>query len=237
MKVPKIAYKKNVEEGSICVDPNKFGDKSFYPNNLQDKKILTKFIKAAESVARKSTELKAYIQYLKDEVDMSSCLFFNNLDMKDVTIELHHYPFTLYDVVEIITNNFIRNKYPLSTFSVAFQVVKLHYENMIGLVPLSKTVHDLVHAGRVYIPMQAVFGNVSYFLEAYHEDMSQEILERLKTLITTSKEKMEQLNSILTEKIIYNELPETNILGILGDKKDELPNSENLQITLDQVPF
>lgn len=228
MKLPQGKKGNKVEEGSASVDIVCYGSKTFYPDSLDNQKVMKKFITATEANIRKSPELKAYIQYLKDELSLNHCLFFKNMDITDVSIELHHYPFSLYDIVEIVIHNFIRTGQPLTTFSVAYQVIKLHYEALIGLVPLTKTVHDLAHAGKVYIPLHAVYGEISTFVSFYQEDISQELLSRLKDIMTFTPEKIETLNSILEERVIYNAIPDKSFLSLISGEEieDDEPQEE-----------
>ena len=108
-------------------------------NNDKDK---SKFIKRCETIIRSSNEYKDYIAFLKEHVDMNRCAFFQNISTEDtrrVKIEIHHEPFTLYDYVEVVVDKFIAEGYPLNDLSIADEVMELHYNNKVGLIPLSKT--------------------------------------------------------------------------------------------------
>ena len=73
-------------------------DKTYIVMNDKDKILL---IKAVERIVRSSIEYKQYIQFLKTEIDMTECSYFKNISNKNnpkVSIEIHHEPFTLFDI-------------------------------------------------------------------------------------------------------------------------------------------
>ena len=58
----------------------------------------------------------------------------------------------------------------------------LHFKNKVGIVPLSVTMHDLVHSGSIFLNLKQVFGRVIDFLEEYRDFISIEQKEKnLKT--------------------------------------------------------
>ena len=142
-------------------------DKSWVLLSDKDK---IKFIKMVETICRSSIEYKQYIQYLKDEVDMTQCSFFQNINKKNgakVSIEIHHEPFTLFDIVQIVTEKHIKEDIQINPLNVAEEVMKLHYRNLVGLIPLSVTVHELVHDGKIFIPLQYLYGDYTKFIHEY----------------------------------------------------------------------
>lgn len=124
-----------------------------------------KYIKEIEKIIRNSFEYKNYVQMLRTEFDLNQCRFYDNIDISElkISIELHHYPASLFDIVaavrESLKESNMINAY--KTFDVANLVMKLHYEGIIGLVPLTKTNHDLTHNGELFIPLndKYVFGD------------------------------------------------------------------------------
>ena len=106
---------------------------------------------------------------------MDRCAFFQQISSKEdkhVKVEIHHEPFTLYDIVNVVLQKFIDSGEPLNDLLIADEVLELHYANLVGLIPLSKTVHKLVHnSTKVKIPINMCYGNYDEFLEKY-EDVS-----------------------------------------------------------------
>ena len=75
--------------------------------DLNDAISKTKFIKNVERVVRGSLEYKKYIGFLRNNLNLTKCRFLENVDtanLKKTHIEMHHYPFTLYDIVEIVSD-------------------------------------------------------------------------------------------------------------------------------------
>ncbi|MFA7143594.1 MAG: hypothetical protein WC175_06475 [Candidatus Dojkabacteria bacterium] len=184
------------------------------------KEILTddahsRVVKAVEKLVRQSREYSEYIGLLRNNLNIKRCTFLKNCNDADATIEFHHYPFTLYDVVEIVINKYLLEKRPFSTFLIASEVLRLHYDNMVGLVPVSITVHQLTHAGELFINIDQVFGYFQNFvmlyqqyMRNYHKKKYNEILEKSKQeviedsivlrytpLILTPRNELEQLFS------------------------------------------
>jgi len=190
----------------ITIDPETYGTTLFYPSGLDDEKQWTKFIKAVESVTRRSVELKDYIKYLKEELDLDNCHFFKNMSIENgIDIELHHSPFTMYDICSIVARKRIRLNESVTTFMVANEVVEAHYKNIIGLVPLSKTVHELVHSGKVFVPPTLVFGDITKFLKLYAKDISIDMLDKLKSILTITPDEANKINRILNVNMKVND--------------------------------
>ena len=206
MKVPKI----NKYENTDLFEKVKITDippiKREY--NIMNDKDRIRLIKSVESIVRRSTEYKQYIKFLKDEIDMTECTFFSNVSNKNsnrISIEIHHEPFTLFDIVDIIVERFIIEDEELNPLLIADEVMGLHYKNMVGLIPLSGTVHQLVHDGKLFIPLQNVFGDYLLFLEKYSEYIPDHINEMLEVKIRMSKE-VTLDTSILNKKFVYLEV-------------------------------
>jgi hypothetical protein len=197
-----------VELKVIELEANNLGhcnvEPCYYPDDVKER---NKYILFIERLIRNSFEMKAYLKFLKNELDMSKCSFFNNVEKgssrsSKVNIELHHAPFSLFDIVSIVLTKY-ENESPGNYnphFEVAKEVLKLHYENMVGLIPLSKTVHDLVHNFELFIPSSYVFGNFPKFINEYEEYFSEELKETLKNNLEMSTAVIEKNSKILEQK-------------------------------------
>ena len=87
-----------------------------------------------EKIVRNSYEYREYVKFLKEEIDMNECSFFKGLTRDDVRIEIHHAPFTLYDITAIMVNEARINAVNPTAFSIAESVMKLHFEGLVGLI-------------------------------------------------------------------------------------------------------
>lgn len=172
---------------SDCIKVNsivKPADMEYYINfdNPKEKK---KFIDRCERVIRSSLEYKDYIKFLKENCDMTQCAFFNHInskEMKRVKIEIHHEPFTLYDYVTVVVDRMINDGEKLNDLLVADEVMALHYENMVGLIPLTKTIHQIIHSkesNKLLIPINLCYGNYMAFLQKYEGKCSDEVIDAL----------------------------------------------------------
>lgn len=178
---------------------------------LNNDKDRVKFIKRCEKTIRSSMEYKDYIAYLRDYIDMDSCAFFNMISSKDnkkTKIEVHHEPFTLYDYVSVVVDRFIGEGIPLNDLVIADEVMELHYNNMVGLIPLSKTIHEAVHnSNKVFIPLSMVYGNYKAFLEnEKYLPYIDELLDKLETKINQTKNLKEADFDALKQQFTYIEM-------------------------------
>jgi hypothetical protein len=172
----------------IQSDQNYFTEK-FYQDVIWDGSDYGRFIKNIEAQVRTSKEYSEYVgTYLKGELGLTRCAVLGNVeDDEGVSIEMHHYPFTLYDIVNIVVCDKIAREEKYSTFLIANEVIALHYENMVGVVPLCKTVHELVHAGKIFVNLNQVFGDVNAFIENYSRGMTPEYEKSINKLVELSK--------------------------------------------------
>ena len=60
----------------------------------------------------------------------------------------------------------------------ADEVMECHYLNRVGLIPLSKTIHEMVHkSDKIFIPLHLVYGRYKEFFDVYGEYMSDQLFE------------------------------------------------------------
>ena len=151
--------------------------------DLNDEKSFKKYIQNLEKDVRSSYEYKALIKYLREYMDMNQCAFYknvNNIDTTRIKIEIHHEPLSLYDICVIVYNKRVAFHEPLDEEYVAKEVMYLHYNLLVGLIPLAETVHQLVHAQYLFVPTTAVLGKYKEFVDRYHDYMLPEQIEALE---------------------------------------------------------
>lgn len=167
---------------------------SFYFSQWSEAKEVKAFIKNVEKQIRTSKEYKHYLGHLNNEIGIHSCSIFGNLsdDIEGLTLEFHHYPFTLYDIVEICMNKRILNDEKFTSMDIVDEVLMLHQLNEVGLVKLSKTAHELVHAGKIFIKLESVFGDVNKFIKKYKDYIPDETLENYNNLIDMNDNKFDE---------------------------------------------
>lgn len=200
----------------------------FVVYDLEDTKDFNKYISTIEKEIRSSYEYKSMINYLRDNMGMDSCSFIqvSNKDSYAIKIEIHHYPFTLFDIVNIVYKKRCYYQEPLEVQMIAKEVTMLHYKLLIGLIPLSTTAHQLAHAGKLFIPIQNVLGRYNFFIDFYKDFCDQ---EQLDTLIRIEKYSREQVSDLLNSQSI---LEQNNITIQNSNNSYILPDFNNINNSL-----
>lgn len=189
MRIPSInmnkeyspAPKEIIKVGELGDDRN-----SRYQLDLTDDRERNSFIKKAEKIIRNSYEYKEFVEFLKSYIDMRECAYFanvNNYDSRNIKIEIHHAPFTLYDIVDTVLRKRASEGQSISLLKVCDEVMGLHYMGYVGLIPLSATVHSLVHSGSIAIPLRNVFGNFHVFFTQYQNYMNSELKDTFQEVL------------------------------------------------------
>lgn len=179
-----------------------------------------KYIKTCEMVIRKSMEYKEYIKFLRENMEMDECIILSNLkngNGKRYHIEIHHEPFTLFDIVETVITKRLENGESINALNVADEVMDLHYSGMIGLVPLTITMHELVHKGRIFIPLQFIYHKYNEFFAEYEEFMNESLKEKIEAKVNLSLHTEDLVSDSLDVEFVY--------LDVDGFKFPEIPDN------------
>lgn len=199
-----IIPEKNLQT-EIAVDKVPEFDSNVY--DFEDPKDLKKYFTALERDIRSSFEYREMVQYLRNNFGMDQCSFIkvSNKDTK-VRIEIHHYPFTLYDIVTIVYRKRVYYNEPLSLYLVSKECTMLHYKLLVGLISLSKTAHQLAHDGKLFIPVDHVLGRYRLFIDIYKQFCEPEQLETIERIELYSGEysDLQDTNIFATNHITYN---------------------------------
>ena len=181
-----------------------------YGTYLTNDKEKVKYIKRIEIIIRSSNEYRDYIAFLKEYVDMTKCAFFNNVSneqSRKIRIEIHHEPFTLFDIVQIVLSKWQAECIPLNDLLIADEVMSLHFRNCVGLIPLSKTVHETVHSNsNVVIPLYLIYGKYKEFLKEYEPYLEESMIDKLERKIALTKNIKENSFDIFNKEFEYLEI-------------------------------
>jgi hypothetical protein len=177
-----------MDELSIIYSPDSLEIKELPPYEIQDydifdEKDFRKYINDIKKSVRGSLEYRQFIQYLRNNMNLNECSFFqnvNNMDTSKIKIEIHHSPYTLEDICMTVFNKRVFYSEPLDVEDVAKEVMYIHYFLMVGLIPLSETVHELVHNQYIFIPTDKVVGNYKEFENVYGHWIPEETKEKIK---------------------------------------------------------
>ena len=167
-----------------------------------------KLIKSIETYIRSSLEYKDLIKYLKDYIDMNQCEFFQNFDGRQKTglFQIHHEPFDLFSITQIVMNSQEKEFGYINELQVAEEVMRLHYRGLVGLIPLSVTVHELVHDGKIIVPLNCVYGKFVQFVKEYYDYIDDIYIDMLTKKIDQTKNLKAEDMSILSVRYIYTDV-------------------------------
>lgn len=172
-----------------------------------------KLIKTIESLARSSMEYKDLIKYLRTNMNMDECEFFPNFKAgkKRGMIEIHHAPYDLYTITWIVMEKQEQEKGYIDELDVAEEVMRLHYEGKVGLIPLSVTAHELVHDGKLIVPLNCVRGKFVEFTREYYPYIKKiskdvDIISMLQENIELTKKLTRKDLSILDVQYVYTDV-------------------------------
>ena len=196
--------------------------------DLEDEKELKKYFSDIEREIRGSFEYRGMIKYMKDNMNMDQCAFIqvSSKDNYNIRIEVHHYPFTLYDIVTIVYKKRCYYHQPLNLQLLAKECTMLHYKLLVGLIPLSKTAHQLVHAGKLFIPVDNVIGRYKLFVEFYKPFCDEEQLDSLNRI---EKYSMEETTELLSSSTVL----EQNEITIENKSTQyQLPDMNNISTAM-----
>lgn len=208
------------------------------PYDFNDSKSFEHYISDLERIVRQSFEYRQLIGYLRNVEGMNECAMLNNVTNKaesKVRIEIHHSPFTLYDICVIVFRKRSALNEDLNTNSVAEEVLFLHYIGWVGLIPLSATVHDMVHNAYLFIPTNKIRGNYRPFIESYYNYINPELLDNIDAAEQATKDELDRkrMEIFNNHRIYVNNngsyaLPEKdrirgNIKNRIGEIKSNTP--------------
>lgn len=172
-----------------------------------------KLIKTIEKLIRGSMEYRDLIKYLRTYINMDECEFFPNFKAgkKRGMIEIHHAPYDLYTITWIVMEKYEQEHGFIDELDVAEEVMRLHYEGMVGLIPLSITAHELVHDGQLIVPLNCVRGKFVQFTKDYYpyiEKISKDvdIIGMLNENIELTRKLTRKDLSILDVQYVYTEV-------------------------------
>jgi hypothetical protein len=176
------------DDGNVVVkSQNSIFSDSFCFQDYYDEALMRKFIKSTEAIIRQSKEYNDYLALIKTNY---SILNYDNMmshiGSGDASIEIHHYPFTLYDIVEIVMSHHIARGDNFTSFDLAKEIMNLHFRHEIGFVPLTTTNHELAHDGAIFISTKQIFGDWRKFAAEYDDGLNEDEREKAKRIVELS---------------------------------------------------
>lgn len=140
----------------------------------ENAKTFAKVIKTIKTVVRSSFEYKNLMYFLKEHHDFNQTYLYKGVKRtpdKKFSVEVHHTPFVLEDIVVTVINKRMAKGESLKVLHIAEEIMWLHYRQMCGLIPLDKTTHALIHSDAcpdLFIPLNFIpMGDFHKFYEDY----------------------------------------------------------------------
>lgn len=206
--------------------------------DLFDPKDFKKYMTTVERIIRNSFEYRQMVKYLRENFNMNSCSFYENVSNENsrrIKIHIHHDPITLYDMCVIVFNKRMFYHEDMSEEMLAKEVMFLHYNLYVGLIPLAETVHTLVHNRYLFVPTSKVFGNYKKFLEEYHDFMLPEQIENIEKIEEYTKsydasdyKKVLDRNFIYIDMSTATDLPRyEDIINSINTRINEIKNKNS----------
>ena len=232
-------YAENIPERMVLPEIEPFAMPDY---DLYNEKEFTYYLRDIEKIVRGSFEYKQMVRFLRENMDMNQCSFFesvSNIDTTSIRIEIHHEPLSLYDIVDTVVRKRQGFNESLEVEYVAKEVMYCHYAMCVGLIPLSETVHQLVHNQYLFIPNDKVYGNWRHFVNSYHDWIAPDVLstlDRIQELTDMYDEG--DWKDLLARQYIYVDVENSNpdltkVQRGLKDRINELMNGPSVNIQID----
>jgi hypothetical protein len=157
-----------------------------------------RFVKAVEKLVRKHPDYDAIVSTIREEY-MDHCQILGNISREDAVLEIHHGPlFTLFDICLVVLNHLIANNDKnITTFNVAKIVLDEHRMGDVQFVVLSKTAHQLIDTGEIFINLNQGIGDIQSFINRYRDGIDEVMVDKINRYIDMSKKFESTDNGIL----------------------------------------
>ncbi len=147
-----------------------------------------KYYKYVTRMCRRTPEYRDFIYFMKHNLDINHCSFYEGYSIKDgYIIELHHAPFTLYDYVETVCTKQMAQQGWVETMKICEEVIALHFKFMVGLTPLNPTAHELVHSDALPVHPKIIIGDWKAFYGEYNAWVSESVVRKYDEAIALEK--------------------------------------------------
>lgn len=161
-----------------------------------------------KKMCRGSFEYKEYIKHFKEVLEYTKCKVFG-IDITEVpvSLEIHHTPFSLETIVTAVTAKMFEQRgVPLDPKDISEEVMRLHYDGKVGLIPLTSTIHEAVHSNTIHIKASDIYGNYQAFFDEYEEYLSDDAVQHYNNVINLTEEEVDLYNKEKLKRVIseYN---------------------------------
>lgn len=183
-------------------------------SNFDSDKDHFKFIKNVEKLIRSSIEYRDWVNYVTDSLGHRECVLTKE-SMSECSLDVHHHPINLFNICYGVIDKYVNSAKKFTTFEIAEEVIRLHFQNKVGYMILLSDIHEKFHNGFQSLPIEFVHGDYKYLLDNYNYDEVElaKISEYCK--VTTDKIKLSWSKDNYPGLMIVNE-----------NLKPEVPSTE-----------
>jgi hypothetical protein len=97
--------------------------------------------------------------------------------------------------------------------------MRIHFTGIVGIVPLSKTVHELAHAGEIFINLKLVKTDYETYVKSNSNYIDEELLDKIKQLEIMSQGDIIIKQDSLKRKVTILENKEESLSLTLSQPK------------------
>ncbi len=145
-----------------------------------------KFIKNVEKLVRSSLEYREWVSYVTESLGHRECALTKE-NINECSLEVHHHPINLFNICNAVTTDFINKNLKFTTYAIALEVIKLHFQNKVGYMVLLSDIHEKFHNGFQNLPIDSVHGNYQYLIDNYIFDETETLKIQEYCKITLDK--------------------------------------------------
>jgi hypothetical protein len=190
-RTDKVSDQQYHEPEYVDIDFSSIGVVDFKPDvDVDNDKAVSALVKKLKAETRSTYEYKELMTFLKYHRDRNNCIYYPKIGKSKskkrskVSLEMHHTPFTISDIILTVLRKRIANDERVLDSDITREVMTLHYRGIIGLVPVCKTAHQLIHSDNtdVFIPLGHIEEDVHQFVTEYKKHIPDSLLENWESV-------------------------------------------------------
>lgn len=144
-------------------------------DTLSDIEYYGKFITDSINIFRSLKFYKGYKEHLYNS-GLDHCQIMHNIDSNMADLEMNHVILTIFDIALLISEHYLNTIGYISTMILINQLRFVHSRNLVPLIMMSKTVHQIYHADdSFYVHPTQVYGKWIELLQTYSYGLTPEI--------------------------------------------------------------
>lgn len=151
-------------------------------SGFNSEKETSQFIRKCIGIVRQTPEYRDWTSYVKDTLGYRTCAFTNE-NSDELTIDIHHHPLTIFDMVTIVVNTYMNNAKEFSSLDIATDILYLHFTNKVGFIPIVTSLHEKYHNGYLMIPPKFIHGKWDHLLTTPGYVVASDIVSKSKELM------------------------------------------------------